>query len=824
MAGGATSYSMNRRLAAAKQHEYSIVSNFTHGYRNREDITVLPPGVLIEGSQNVLTNTSERVGIRKGYVLDGAANTDQAPIGGDGTAMGTFDWVTSAGVERNMRAGFLTGAGNDGKLQFRHVNSVTGAVQWLDLLTSLTSVNFNFITFFDPTHLQTVMLAVDGTSNIYVWSGGTIEIASAANPTGIVASVADSEPSALVSFGKDYTVGDVLTLVGGNNDAKITVTSVLGTGSPDKTVATAGVTAGGSNYAIGDKFTVDPGAGGGVEVLCQVATLSGNAVASFTILNPGQGDYAVSGGNVTTTTTGVGTGCTVNILSLTGGSIADWKFASDDDHGTGYTVNTTYQLSGGAGTLAYFYPNYVVTGSITKSGTQTWAQAGFSFQTTALTSDILINGTTYSYESLDFLGNSTTLYGVTPDPSALSAGDLVIQGVTTVPNAGGISGLPTTFANQFISTVYGRIFIGSSSDSYIYVSNATTPTTQAWTHWTPATQFLSVNNPPASFIIQDDQLYISVGTSQWFVVKATTAADLTGTLLSVNPINTAALQGSQSQAMTTTISNSIGYVSFEPAVQSFGPVANILLSPQMVDLSFSIVNLMNDYDFTGGAIKYFRKFLYIAVPRESTVLIYNMTNPKNPYWEAPQRLPISRFSIINGELYGHSSQVSETYKLFTGYADRVTPTSLGVPISASWVFAYENYGSRFSLKRASKMYVEGYVSPNATLTSNIVYELDGCKTVKTFMLEGDDSQFVCVMSAEGSLGKESLGKVKLGGDQIISANNLPPKFRWFPTFSSTDFFECSVAFSVLGIDSQTEIVAFGLATGGSSEIPVKNMD
>ncbi len=64
-------YAINRRIASAKTHEFNLISNFTLGYRNREDITKLPPGVLVVGSQNVLTNVSGRVGARKGYVLDG---------------------------------------------------------------------------------------------------------------------------------------------------------------------------------------------------------------------------------------------------------------------------------------------------------------------------------------------------------------------------------------------------------------------------------------------------------------------------------------------------------------------------------------------------------------------------------------------------------------------------------------------------------------------------------------------------------------------------------------------------------------------------------
>lgn len=55
----------------AKIKEFKLISDFPLGYRNREDKTNLPPGVLIEGSQNVLTDVTGRVGITKGYVLDG---------------------------------------------------------------------------------------------------------------------------------------------------------------------------------------------------------------------------------------------------------------------------------------------------------------------------------------------------------------------------------------------------------------------------------------------------------------------------------------------------------------------------------------------------------------------------------------------------------------------------------------------------------------------------------------------------------------------------------------------------------------------------------
>lgn len=64
-------YSAARRLGTAKVREFTLTDNFQLGYRNREDKTKLPPGIIIEGSQNVMTDVFNRVGIVKGYTLDG---------------------------------------------------------------------------------------------------------------------------------------------------------------------------------------------------------------------------------------------------------------------------------------------------------------------------------------------------------------------------------------------------------------------------------------------------------------------------------------------------------------------------------------------------------------------------------------------------------------------------------------------------------------------------------------------------------------------------------------------------------------------------------
>ncbi len=774
-------------------NDFTIVKGFNNGYRAREDITTLPPGVLVPGSVNVLTNTHQRVGIRRGYTLDGQSNDDLAPIAGGGDAMGVFDWFTSEGQERNMRAGYLTDAGNDGRLQFRRVDEL-GNITWVDLLTGLTSVNFNFVTFYDPNSLQVVCLFVNGSHGIWAWNGNTTLVTGGANPTGIIMNYPQpgEDFQTIVSGGTGYSVGDVLTIDGGDGNATVEVQSTV-----NGTVTSANENPGSTLWAPGDLFNIenpdnpDPF----TWAICQVDTVTGMGVVdTFTILAPGF-DYTTGSGLTCNRMSGLGIDLTVDVLSVGTGAANSWTFVSDADHGTGYSGTTTYPTTGGGGTGALFRVQGTTSGTITKAG-ETWAEAGFIFGTVG-TQQINVDGVTYTYQAQWFLGDTTTLYGVSPDPSGIAPGAFSFQSPVFNPNTGGSDGIPTEFNNDLIVSWEARVMVGSKSSSLLYLSSFT-----SYRVFDIAATIV-LNNNLTALAIQQDSVYVSTQPDEWYQVSIELSADLNTRRLVVSSLNTASQQGAQSQAVVTKIANSIAYLSFEPIVETFGPVENILLGPQITDLSFPIVNDMNEYDFTGAGLFYFRKYIYVAVPRENIVLIYNMTDPKNPYWEAPQNMPISRFSVIEGELYGHSSQVSETYKLFTGTNDN------GHPIAARAAFSFNNYGTRTESKGYNEFYVEGYISANTVLTLGVQYDIDGCATKTFFDIGGDDTQIVCIANDDASLGKTSLGKHPLGGTIFMTENPGRPKFRVIKTFPTRYFYEDQISFGSTGIDQDWEIICYG---------------
>lgn len=609
----------------SKQHEFNLVSSFPLGFRHREDITKLPPGVLITGSQNVLTNISDRVQIRQGYVVDGDASDVLASI------RSSFDWQTRGNGEVHMRAGWLTSAGNDGKLQFRYVDPATSTVVWVDLLTSLTTVDYNFCTYWNTTENLREVLFVNGTSNIYRWNGAVALIA-------------------------------------------------------------------------------------------------------------------------------------------------------------GTTANT-----------------------ITIDGTDTVEDA--EFYTTA-DRTLIINGNTYTYS-----GNSGQDFtGVSPDPSGEANGSVVIQSVATTANSS-LTGVPATFPNGLIANLNNQIFLGALTSPAVYISkvNDFLDYSSSTPRQTGEGAVLILDDNCVAFIRQEQFMYVSAGKDLWYNVNfelQTSTVGVTYEQVNAELLKNGRRQGARSQAYTSHMKNNIIMLTFEPTVDMMGRLENFFETPQTKNLSDSIKLLVDQLDFTDGSIYYWRYFILVAVPEEGIILIFNLSTNA---WEAPQTIPITRFYTVDGELYGHSSITSESYKLFTGYADRVYPGFTGSPIDAKWVFSYQSYGVRQHLKSSNYFYVEGYINENTVLNAAITYELDGCATMQSFEIDGADKQIVCIASDSDSLGKVSLGKVKLGGAGLNSLTGLPPKFRVEKSYPSVDFFEHSVSFEVLGTDNRAEILAFGFNISMSSQ-------
>jgi hypothetical protein len=463
------------------------------------------------------------------------------------------------------------------------------------------------------------------------------------------------------------------------------------------------------------------------------------------------------------------------------------------------------------GAIATFASATTVT--ITKEGTTSWAEEGF-YNTTS-PRKVVINGVVYTYTGGE---TTTTLTGVTPDPTGvtITAGDPIHQEVITTANSG-ITSLPATFANDLISNLKQQIYIGSHKNRSVYVSVVNNYKSVAFTSPVRVVGeggLLTLDACPVAFIPQEDSMYISAGKGQWYQTTFGISSDNSKETLTVTRLKTSGKQGTKSQELTFKKKNDVIFVSNENVFCSLGRVLNIQGTPQTSDLSYSIVNDFNNYDFTNGAVFNLKNYSYISIPDSNIIIIYNETDPNNIYWEAPQTIAVSRFYTVGGELYAHSALTPESYKLFTGYNDN------GGDYKAVVKFSYMNFGTRTKTKGFSEFYSEGYLDNNTTIKLGLRKEIDGCAIDTSYTLKGNNKKFVCIPTSDASLGKVPLGKNPLGGTKNQSTFNvLPPKFRWIRTFPLEPYFyEFQPSYESTGIDQRWELLAFGVNLTISSDL------
>lgn len=725
------SYTQLSRLIRARSKEYTLQSLFQYGYRNKEDISNLPPQTLVVGSQNVLTNAAELVGIRQGYTLDGTSGT-QNNFGIDSN----YDFLGANGEYRNLRKW-------NSNLELRYLNPVTNIVSWVNILSTLnnTITPVNFTNFYDQdTELKTFCLFVNNDTNVYEWSGGVASFLSASNATGIIATIDSTTP--VPDGGTGYKVGDILTIAGGG--ATVLVTSINPIGPPDGVVTGVQLITNGSGYSSG----------------------------------------------ISATTGGSGTGCTINIAS-------------------------------------------VGNGSVTISGSQTLSQLGFYDNSTNSAAFILIiNGTQYTYAASN-TNFGTTFVGFSVDMTSqgFNIGDPIIQlprvGITTSN-----SFLGANVTISLISTLANQVWYGSPLNNNVWVSKTNDYTDITFS--SPARlpsegALINIDSYPIAFFPQSNQMYISAGMSQWWVsqtnqqtVSTTSGGNTIATpteTLYATKLKVATNQGAQSQGLVNVYKNSIIFVSNEPILNSFGLVQDILADPQMVNISDPIKYDMDAYDFTGGQVLYDNYFIYVLIPANGVVRMYNVV--KN-YWEAPQTIPISRIYRVTGSssIYGHSSLTNESYELFTGYNDN------GNPINAVAAFPYTciSGGAPNEKKNFNKLFTEGYISSNTTLMATINYDFGGFSGTYTALINGNKGNTPTKNTIFNKITDGSLGQNTLGSQPIGTILNIPPaipKFRIVNTMPRINVFEYQIVYSTNDVDQQWTLLRFGPAVNSADDLPTE---
>lgn len=773
--------------AAAAGASQGIEDDFapTQGFKSyvaKPEITALDPSFLVKGSKNVLIDYANRVISRNGYSLYRQANN-----GGVGITS-SYEWDTSTGKQFSLRS-------YGQYLEF----DWNGAYN--QLMSGLASPTIGFAQVNDSSEQLDVLIMVKGDANLWRWSGGAAK-AFSSNATqvvkgGVLAStdlgtftVTIASPAVFTLTGHGLNAGDTV---------QFTTTGALPTGLSVGTtyyVISTGLTA--------NTFEVSATAGG------VAINTSGTQSGVHTLYRNTRSNGIAFVAGVAGTTAATITDSNNNFLNA--------GFAAGDTLYVSGSANNSRQFTIGsvtAGTITLIMSDVLVSESAGKlvtlhNGEPTWKSSRF-FSTISGRA-ILYGGTSYTYTG----GEATdTLTGLSGFPT-VTAGDAVWQAVNQVALPTAITGAYPNFTPNLIGAQLNAIFIGSTNSSVVFGSDVTdytnftlkSPRAPGDPMQMPLTNgycqcIIPVNTDRMLLNVQSTLIFGS-GKDAFDQIDFHMSADNTQELARLIRYKAAKGISLISRDAFCPIKAGTVYISREPALDSLGN----LEAPdgkRDVPLSDLVKSDFDTYDFTNAHILYWKRAIYIAVPKEGLVLIYDtMRN----LWQPPQTIPVSRLAIINDALYGHSSITNETYKLFDGTDDN------GAIIEQVARFAYDTGGTRTRLKNLSSVWSDGYITASAKLTMKVYFGFEGQEGIKSMTIDGGDTSITTPANAN-PFGSEPIGTAPLGGAALTSNVGLPgagiPLLRFYQDDSASlvDCIEHFIEYSMTTLGGQFAIVSHG---------------
>lgn len=482
-----------------------------------------------------------------------------------------------------------------------------------------------------------------------------------------------------------------------------------------------------------------------------------------------------------------------------------------------------YEYNGAVATIASTSSN-----TITKNGTTTWAQNRFY---TSRNKTLIINGTEYTYTGGE---GTTTLTGVTPDPSGEAVNSLVIQKIVTQSNKPGSSR-----TNHYIYNFNNQIVIGSEDDNLIYGSSNTDYTDFSFSSpRTVGEGFLfTLDNPTRAITSLGPSLLIGSGKSVIFNIKLVEIAVGTSLTESANieRLDVGVNQGFLNQESIVPVGDTIFFLTNEVALRTIENPQNLvginprtMSNPIKPDFDFETWYDNNNKASAFGT--WYKNILFFTAPQTSRTYMLNFVEDADGktfrFWNAPQVLPVGPLTLMEIDnvemLYGHSNAVPETYLLFDGtsdgqYADM--PTEDKLPIDAHAIFAYNSYKKKGVLKNFDEYYVEGEITPSTTGLEMILrYDFDGSTQEITKIIDGADEDILEGVVGNNSLAQQSLAVNPLGG--LLNPPSDSRRFRVIFELAKEDFFEIQTEFTTNDVDKYWSILTHGANAEISKRKPI----
>lgn len=743
-------------------YNFDLTSIF-RGYVSSIDPTNTVQGVLVRGSQNVYKKNSGTIANRPGLLRRGTP---------DGTLSGivsAYTWESSLGREYPMRVT------SDGRLQFESSIVDGHTLVWYTLLSGLSLTRFVFDDYWDNSQKKSRLIMVNGDSvnQIKHWSGGVTLLGyystSIINATG--------NNTAITSFA-----------LANSNQSSIysTQNGLAGTSASGDIVLKANPTAGDTLV-----LTIN-----GVPLTVHFVSTIGAAAGNVLV-----------GANLAATQASL-----LNLLQ-----------------NPGVTNATQVAFASGDQTLISYFL-WVVTSGLVKANTATsWAQDGFNLSNSVVGSItyqelfLTINGNNYSYTGG---ADTTVLRGISPSPAGEAANSVVIQPVSVnvlnVPAAG--------FAADFIRVVGNRAYVGSYQSRIVYISsnvdfrNYTVPTPQQ----VGDPSFAILDSNASGVGIRNGDAYVSGGNSDWYPITFTqqTVGTQIVEITNRGKEQTGSLTSAYAHEFIDMVGDDMVFLAKDQQLRTYGTFRNLVTS-KYPSYSQAVLEDFKYENFKGGHLIAIDDFIYITAPANGRDWMLQTRQSVDPQgnvvserlWHPPQIRNVSRFTVINGTLYGHSNANPQVYQIWdTEQWHDDSPSGEPLAYQCVMTMSYGHISTkggglrRQGMATLSKVYYEGYMANGSIVYGNLYSDYQGSSGLQQQVINSVSKPAIFFQATvSGSIGSTPIGGKPLGDGIVIYPNSQDelPKFRVVKGFNPVNCFEYELEVFSYDIDSRWEILALG---------------
>lgn len=727
------------------------------GYNSDTDPTKVPPTVMVGGTKNAFKADNENISVRPGLKRFGPLDA------ADNGVVASYEWSTSFAANRIIRVL------EDGQWQVYYNDA------WMTLDT-FDLTRFVFTTWWAATQQQELLVMVNGENAIHWWSGGIIDAVGGINTAGV--------------------------MVTGNTVTTAMSASLLSSGASQR-IYVANNQAQSSSARSAYVFAENP--------------QNADAIA-FTVANTAPFQSAsITISFVDTLPGGPSSTTGYVLIGATKEETAENLLGFFNDPGN---TTATHQEITDANTITGLgLETYQTVNSLESGDGEAWRDSGFTNGYPDNGGTIIVDSTEYTYT----LVTGPFLVNISGTPTEGETGFQAIQTRQDEP--------VDDYACDFVATITNQLIVGSYSSPTVYFSFY-----EDFLDLESGNDIVAgdpdqivLDELPRGVIVVGESAYIPAGSGNWYICKPNTALPIPQTVTSgidryviveVDKRVGAAKSAALAHEFIAASGENVVYLDQGNQLRQFGIFANVL-GTKIPTVSQPVKDELAAEDFTGGFLRIIEDIAYIIAPISGKTYQYwqkddvdtegNIVSEK--IWQPPFEWNISRIAIIEGVLYGYSSQNPETYQLWnTGQWHDDSPVG-SQAYECVVRFGYWQFRDRTKLGDIDKVFLEGYMPQNTPLTCSLRSEYLGSTSIEDIAVGTAETSPTLYMEDGVLIGDALVGQELIGG---ASGMTGIPKFRAIPQYKKHQCFEYQVELYSYALDARWELLCMG--TNGSQVI------